>query len=126
MLHVYLKDPPPNLRQPRPAPAPKPAPVDDDAMELEEDRAQYAAQRTAQPRSQQRHDAPRATRAEPDVQDGRWGFNDTQGNSEPSYRNDLPNQQYNRRGRGGPGGGGLVSDGMLKRDNGRSNSYYRR
>jgi hypothetical protein len=126
MLHVYLKDPPPNLRQLRSAPAPKTVPVDNDAMDLEDDRAQYAAQRTAQPRSQQRSDAARATRAEPDVQDGRWGFSDTQGSSEPSYRESTSDRQYSRRGRGGQGGGGLVSDGMLRRDNGSSNGYYRR
>jgi hypothetical protein len=98
-------------------------------MDVEDDRAQYAAQRTiqrtAQRGSQQQYDPPRATRAEPDVQDGRWGFSDTPGSSEPSYREDLPKNRHNARGRRGPSGG-LVSDGMLRRDNSNSNGYYRR
>jgi hypothetical protein len=131
LLHVYLKDPPPDLRRTRTAPAPVPVPINDDVMDLEEDRAQYAAQRTSQARSPKQFDGPRGTtRAEPDVQDGRWGFSDTQGSNELYHEDDVSQNQYNRRGRGtgrgGGGGGGLVSDGMLNRGNGNSKGYYRR
>lgn len=132
-----MKDPPPgvNIQRPRAAPSRASAPVitiSDEEMDYDDGQAPAEDRRPQQPLR-----AP--LRAEPDVQDGRYGFSETDHrSSEGSYQDDKRND---RRGQGGNGNGssGLVSDGMLGRDNrnnrnirdnrgngNRDNGYYRR
>jgi hypothetical protein len=68
---------------------------DDSAMEVDDSR----------PRYQQPYTPPRAPRAQPEVQDGRFGFSDTNN----AYR---PRQHEERS------DGGLVSDSLIGRQNG--------
>lgn len=107
-----MKDGIPNPYRSRAAYSRAPAPVnaiEDDEMDYDDGQQQSRT----------------AARAEPDVQDGRYGFSETDyTRSESSYQEDRQSDIYDRRGRGGNGGGGrLVSDNMLRRDNG---SYSRR
>lgn len=94
VLYVYHHDGQASQRQaPRQPRSQAPAQRNDDFMEVEAPR---------QPRYQQPYQAPRPQRAQPDVQDGRYGFGADQ------Y---VDRQQTN-------GGGGLVSDGMIGRGRG--------
>ncbi|KAF2425238.1 hypothetical protein EJ08DRAFT_663716 [Tothia fuscella] len=119
LLHVYIKDAPTvGSRRPRMTTV-----IDLETMEVDEQeepiRQPYQTQSRTNAKPQ--YDAPRTTRAEPKVQDGRYGFNDDGARGGDYYEEERQNNQYNRRGRGG-NGGGLVSDGMVEREN----QYYRR
>lgn len=86
-------------------------------MDVDEERGSYQTRRETQPS----YDASRTARAEPKIQDGTFGFNDESSRSNDYYEEERQNNQQNRRGRGRGGkGGGLVSDGMIRRQNGNS------
>ncbi|KAE9993317.1 hypothetical protein EG327_005511 [Venturia inaequalis] len=122
LLHVYLQNPTPDVRRGRAAPTSAPAPVrasDSEMMDVEETRAYEDRRRT----QEKAYTPPRGdrARAQPAIQDGRFGFSDNNPSSEASYQDDRRQPQYGRRGgaRGGSdrGGdrydGGLVSDSMI-------------
>lgn len=91
-------------------------------MDMDESRTAYSDRRPAQ----QTYTPPRGMRAEPDVQDGRFGFSDSSYGGE-SYQNDRQFDQHDRRGRGRgrgrDGPGGLVSDGMIRRNDRNENRF---
>lgn len=122
-----MKDQPPGTRKVNPVPAANRASTADQDM-MEFDSAPVDKHRL-----NPQHDAPRGPRAQPDFQDGRFGFSEQVEVDEPSHQNGRQNDRFeSRRGRGGGGGGfrggggGLVSDSMTRRGNGRNNGFDRR
>ncbi|TID25340.1 Target of rapamycin complex 2 subunit [Venturia nashicola] len=119
LLHVYLQNPTPDVRRGRAAPTSAPAPVkslDSEMMDVEETRA-YEDRRRAQEKAYTPPRGDRA-RAQPAIQDGRFGFSDNTRSNEASYQEDGRQPQYGRRGgaRGGSDGGGDRHDGGLVSD----------
>ncbi|QDS75746.1 hypothetical protein FKW77_008483 [Venturia effusa] len=112
LLHVYLQTPTPDVRRGRAAPtsAPTPAPapmksIDADMMDVEETRAYEDRRRT----QEKAYTPPRGGRAQPAIQDGRYGFEDNTQSSEASYQDDRRQPHYGRRG-GARGGSDRGSD----------------